>query len=69
MTLRVLHWNIRKERACLEQGLYSDYDILALQEAAAPGHHPACPRSCNYWMVYGGGRAVIYVYKRHALDT
>ena len=65
--LRILYWNTHKEPACLAQALYSEFDILALQEAAAPGRAPTCPQSCNFWMIYGGGRAVLYVHKRHAL--
>ena len=67
--LRVLHWNIRKERACLAQALYSDFDILAIQEPAAPGRPPACPRNCNFWLIYGGGRAALYIHKRHQLTS
>ena len=67
--LRLLHWNIRKERACLAQALYSDFDILAIQEPAAPGRPPACPQNCNFWLIYGGGRAALYIHKRHELAS
>ena len=65
--IRVLQWNIRKEPHCLAQALYSDFDILAIQEPVALDKTLSCPRDCNFWLSYGGGRAAIYVHKRHSL--
>ena len=65
--LRILYWNVHKEAACLAQALYSSFDILALEELATPRRAPSCPQLCNFWIVYGGGRAVLYIHKRYAL--
>ena len=48
----------------MEQALYGSHDIVAIQEPCRPGHMPMCPRDCNYWLIYGGGRAALYVHKR-----
>ena len=67
--IRVHYWNTRKRTENYRPLLNSDYDILAIQEPVPPGGTPLCPRSCNFWLVYGGGRAAIYINKRHPLST
>ena len=42
---------------------------MAIQEPTAEGNHPPCPRACNFHMIYGNGRAVIYIYKRYSLAS
>ena len=53
----------------MPQLLNASYDILALQEVVRQGGTPSCPRSCNYHLLFGGGRTAIYVHKRHPLHS
>lgn len=69
MGVTILQWNVRKERACLTQALWSAYDVLAIQEPAAVGQVPTCPAACNFHLLYGGGRAAIYIHKRHPVAS
>src|SRR6185437_2413281 len=67
--IRILYWNANKDSKNCRQLLRSDFDILAFQEPTAEGNYPLCLRSCNFYMIYGGGRAVIYIHKRHPLAS
>ena len=64
--MRILHWNTNKSALNIRQILESntDLDILAIQEPNAPGGRPPCPTSCHFNLIYGGGRAAIYINKK-----
>ena len=63
-SLRVLSWNVRKERHCIWQALNNDYDLVGVQEHSSPGRHLPYPTSAGYTVLYSG-RAAIYVHSRH----
>jgi hypothetical protein len=65
--IRILYWNIAKNRANIDKALYytEEYDVLAVQKVAMnKGTERAyCPTLSRYMMVYSSGRAAIYVHK------
>ena len=57
----------RVERACLEQVLYKDCDVLAIQGPVLSGGAPMCPKDCRCWLVYRGvRRPCIYIHEMWA---
>ena len=73
MELTILYWNMggKWERAEYPLRTSRAYDVVAVQE---PGLNPylkcpKCARSGDYYMIWGGGRAVLYVHKRHSVAT
>ena len=73
MELTILYWNMggKWERAEYPLRTSRAYDLVAVQE---PGLNPylKCPkhtRGGDYHMDWGGGRAVLYVHKRHSVAT
>jgi hypothetical protein len=66
--IRILYWNIAKNRANIDKALYytEKYDILAMQKVAMDkGTKKAyCPTLSRYTIVYSSGRTAIYVHKR-----
>jgi hypothetical protein len=71
--IRILYWNIAKNRANIDKALYytEKYDILAMQKVAInKGTEKAyCPALSKYTVVYSSGRAAIYVHKRWDIKT
>jgi hypothetical protein len=71
--IRILYWNIAKNRANIDKALYyiEKYDILAVQKVAVDkGTKRAyCPALSKYTMVYSSNRAAIYVHKRWNIKT
>ena len=68
--LNVLYWNTRTIARLTHKALWAqgEFDIIALQEPNILRHKaPANPRGSNYIMVYGKGKAVLYIHKRHHL--
>jgi exonuclease III len=71
--IRILYWNIAKNRANIDKSLYytEEYDILMMQKVAVDkGTGRAyCPALLKYTMVYSSGRTAIYVHKRWDIKT
>jgi hypothetical protein len=66
--VEILYWNTHNEKppAVLALEGPKEYDIIALQEMWINQQGvPYCPSTCNYRRVFGGGRAALYVHKRH----
>ena len=71
MRLSILYWNVGGNRSYIDQVIWSEqgYDLIAIQEpvklaADLQPKYPPCPARCNYRLVYGGGRAALYIHKR-----
>jgi Endonuclease-reverse transcriptase len=69
----ILHWNQQKKPIAARELIEGreEYDVLAIQEPHLNKRtkQPYCPRSSRYHLVYGGGRAAIYVNKRLPLSA
>jgi hypothetical protein len=66
--VEILYWNTHNEKppAVLALEGPKEYDIIALQEMWINQQGvPYCPATCNYRRVFGGGRAALYVHKKH----
>jgi hypothetical protein len=65
----VLYWNAHNSRPPMEIAFRDDYDIIAIQEPGLVNNRIYCPRGGNYHGIYDGGRAAIFVNKRHAINS
>ena len=72
MVLTLLYWNQAKNPETAREAIEGreEYDLLAVQEPWINKHtrQPYCPRSSRYHLVWGGGRAAIYINKRIATN-
>ena len=68
--ITLLYWNQAKKPATAREAVEGreEYDLLAVQEPwiNKQTKQPYCPRSSRYHLVWGSGRAAIYVNKRIA---
>jgi len=71
--LKVLYWNVYNRGPLTHLALRArgDYDVIALSELHIDltSQAPACPATCNYTLIYGGGRLALYIHKRYGPDT
>ena len=67
--IKILYWNVRQAPENYKHLLHLNYDLLAVQEPVRPGTAPPCPTSCNFSLIYGGGRAAIYINKKLPLHS
>lgn len=76
MKLSVMYWNEATTRSNgpLALRVGSGYDIIAVQEPWVSSQTKSipCPKSSEYQLLFGGGRAAMYIHKRYdlaALET
>ena len=72
MNITVMSWNTQTKPKLTDLALWdcNAVDFLAIQEPGLSATStPACSALINYNMVYGGGKAVLYVHKRHGIGS
>jgi len=74
MKLTIMYWNIGGSKPCAALALANprEVDIIAIQEPWRNNHIKGatyCPRAGKYTVIYAGGRAALYVHKRHGVTT
>ncbi|KAM4061273.1 hypothetical protein HRG_013744 [Hirsutella rhossiliensis] len=65
----LMYWNTNRQPTLTKLALRAPHaaDVIAIQEPAkkAKTGHPICPSRSSYRLVFTGGRAALYVHKRH----
>ena len=71
MNLTIITWNTRTKDKLTHTALWDSnaVDVIAIQEPhiSTRTSAPACPMLSNYFMIYGSGKAVLYIHKRHGI--
>ncbi len=69
MSIQIIYWNVAYNRNNAELVLQDSHraDMVVLQEPWTNNKTEATHNSKKYHTIYNSGRAVLYVYKRHAL--
>jgi hypothetical protein len=73
MKLTIVYWNTAARDGLAAIALHDrrEPDIIAIQEPWVSKQTKTiyCPAQGKYQRLYGGGRAALYIHKRHPLDT
>ena len=65
--VRILSWNVNKQRKCLQQALRARFDMIGIQEHSAPGKNPSSGSQAGYEL-YVSGRVAVYVTRAYLMQ-